>query len=413
MKKVFFILACIFAFASVNVYADEAETNIEAYDITEETVDVSNEALDEFSDDALTELTVSVNIGENGNLYPKNFVLGVYSSREQFWGAGHAYVAEENCVKEITFKTPEFKKGDTLYLSVFSGAEQVEYGQTAYKLGDMIKINTSEPVELTVTPLRATFVKAYANEWELYFENPAKIIDGSTMIPLDEYLTAMSMMHCKTEDGDRTEISADGHKVEFYLGGSDMYADGKVTYSDAVPVKINGELYVPVRFLVEGLGGKIIVENKDGVLNVTADYHFSGLKKSEYFVRNIKSRTNYLIWVSRKDFKVTVFENKNEIWAEQKVFPCSVGAVSTPTITGEFDYFSKEKRWSYPTYYVGPIMRFYSGYALHSTLLRYDGSDADGRLGKRISHGCVRLRPADINWMAETIPLYSKVYVTE
>ncbi len=399
MKKVLFALICVMGLFGANAFADE---------ITEEPAAAETAAAA-----YATELSVNVTVGENGNLYPKNFVLGIYSENKEFWGANHIWVDEENSEKSMSFTTPEYQKGDKLFISSFSGAQSIEYGGNTYSVGDMIEIDTSADVNIKIIPLKATYVKAFANEWELYFKNPAKIIDGATMIPLDEYLTAMSMMHCKTETGDKTEIAADGHRVEFYLGGNDMYADGKVTYSDAVPTKINGVLYVPMRFLIEGLGGRIIVKNPDGVLNVTASYHFSGLKKSEWFVKGIKSRTNYLIWVSRKDFKVTVFENKNGTWAEQKVFPCSVGAPSTPTVTGEFDYFSKEKRWTYPTYYVGPIMRFYSGYALHSTLLRYDGSSADGRLGKRISHGCVRLRPDDINWMADTIPLYTKVYVTE
>ena len=58
-------------------------------------------------------------------------------------------------------------------------------------------------------------------------------------------------------------------------------------------------------------------------------------------------------------------------------------------------------------------MRFYRGYALHSTLVNDDGTDRDARVGKMISHGCVRLRPDDIKWLSETIPLDTKVYVTE
>ena len=57
-------------------------------------------------------------------------------------------------------------------------------------------------------------------------------------------------------------------------------------------------------------------------------------------------------------------------------------------------------------------MRFYKGYAIHSTLLRYDGSDYDGRVGKQISHGCVRVKPENINWMVSMIPLYTKIYIT-
>ena len=58
-------------------------------------------------------------------------------------------------------------------------------------------------------------------------------------------------------------------------------------------------------------------------------------------------------------------------------------------------------------------MRFYKGYAMHSTLVRYDGTDYDPRLGMMISHGCIRMKPADIQYLWDTIPLYTKVYVTE
>ena len=413
MKKVISVIFCFALIFGGGVFAEEIPPEQAAPQAETVQTNEADTAVSSGEQTVLNEVAVNIEIGENGNIYPKNLVLGIYSPEKQFWGANHVWVAEENCKKTMAFSVPEYKKGEKLYLALYSGAENIEYGGKQYKNEEMIELDTAADINIKVSPLKAVPVKAFANEWELYFKNPAKLIDGITMIPLDEYLTAMSMMHCKTESGDKTEVRADGHTVVFYNGGNDMYADGKVTYTNAVPTIINGSLYVPMRFLIEGLGGKISVNNRDGLLNVTANYHFSGLKPSEYKVRNIKSRTNYLIWVSRKDFTVTVFENKSGTWAEQRVFPCSVGAPSTPTVTGEFDYFSKEKRWTYPTYYVGPIMRFYSGYALHSTLLRYDGSNADGRLGKRISHGCVRLRPDDINWMADTIPLYTKVYVTE
>ena len=68
--------------------------------------------------------------------------------------------------------------------------------------------------------------------------------------------------------------------------------------------------------------------------------------------------------------------------------------------------------WDYPGYYVGPVMRFHNGYALHSTLLYYGGGEYDGRVRVNISHGCVRLHPQDINWLASYIPLGTKIYIT-
>ncbi len=128
----------------------------------------------------------------------------------------------------------------------------------------------------------------------------------------------------------------------------------------------------------------------------------------------IDSKTKYFIWVSKAQFKVNVFEGERGKWRLIKSFPCSIGAKETPTITGIFEYFQHQDRWTYPTYYVGPIMRFApKGYALHSVLMRYNGGFADARVGKMISHGCVRMLPDDIKWLAGTMPIGTRVYVTE
>ena len=57
-------------------------------------------------------------------------------------------------------------------------------------------------------------------------------------------------------------------------------------------------------------------------------------------------------------------------------------------------------------------MRFRGGYAIHSTLIKYDGTPYDNRVGMKISHGCIRLRPEDINWLASITPLGTRIYIT-
>ena len=68
--------------------------------------------------------------------------------------------------------------------------------------------------------------------------------------------------------------------------------------------------------------------------------------------------------------------------------------------------------WDYNSYYVGPVLVFYRGYALHSTLLNYGGGEYDGTVRAHISHGCIRMHPQDINWIADTIPVGTKIYIT-
>lgn len=126
----------------------------------------------------------------------------------------------------------------------------------------------------------------------------------------------------------------------------------------------------------------------------------------------IWSNTPYLIWVSKANYTVNVFFRENGRWNLINELPCSIGAPSTPTITGQYTYHQYQPKWQYNGYYVGPIMRFYRGYALHSTLIYNDGTDKDPRIGEQISLGCVRLRPDDIQWLVDTIPLDTKVYIT-
>ncbi len=128
---------------------------------------------------------------------------------------------------------------------------------------------------------------------------------------------------------------------------------------------------------------------------------------------NFDSKTDYLIWVSKKNFTVSVFLKRDYGWDCIKQIPCSIGAPATPTITGEFTYHQYQNKWFYDKYYVGPVMRFYGGYAIHSTLVKYDETDYDARLGKKISLGCVRVLPKDARWLTDYVPLGTKIYVTE
>ena len=373
-------------------------------------------------------IVVKVHIDDVDNLLPQNMVFGIYSPKGQFWGARHIRVADTSVERTIEFTVPEYNIGETLGLKIFSGAKKFSHSEIEYSLDEMIELKTSSDIDenntiiygnefsINASPLSSNYFRAYANGNELYFKTPTKIINNTAFIPLMDYLEAVMMADCVKidENSGRIEINVNGQSVVFYLEGRDMYKNGKVTYSDNVPLKINGVIYVPFRFLVEGLGGTIeVTTDNENILHITALLTKDTTKEAYVNSKGIISKTNYLVWVSRKDFSVMVFTNNGEGWKLERTFPCSIGAPSSPTITGEYEYFSKESRWSYPTYYVGPIMRFYKGYALHSTLLRYDGSDADGRLGQRISHGCVRLAPADIQWMVNTVPLYTKIYITE
>ena len=136
--------------------------------------------------------------------------------------------------------------------------------------------------------------------------------------------------------------------------------------------------------------------------------------QEERFINStgIASDTDYLVWVSKSEYMVRVFLGKAGDWRMINSFDCAIGAPSTPTVEGTYKYYQYQDRWYYDYYYCGPVMRFYRGYAIHSTLLRYNGGDYDRRTGERVSHGCVRVIPENINWLVSTVPLQTTIYVT-
>ncbi len=138
------------------------------------------------------------------------------------------------------------------------------------------------------------------------------------------------------------------------------------------------------------------------------------LNAKEQYINScgITSKTDYFIWVSKKDFQVNVLMKVDGVWKLIREFPCSIGKPSTPTIEGSFEYYQYQYRWEYSKYYCGPVMRFKGGYALHSYLVKYDGTPYDARLGQKVSAGCVRMHPNDIQWLVNYAPLYTRVLVT-
>ncbi len=136
-------------------------------------------------------------------------------------------------------------------------------------------------------------------------------------------------------------------------------------------------------------------------------------QEKDLFVNTMgyKSNTPYLVWVHLEAQRVNVFLKKNGRWCIEQVFPCASGKNITPTITGEFTYSAYQNRWTYENYYVGPIMVFSGNYALHSVLMRYDGTIYNGTVGKPASNGCVRLLPNDIRWLVDYVPMGTKVVV--
>ena len=207
------------------------------------------------------------------------------------------------------------------------------------------------------------------------------------------------------------------YSAAFYM--NDIYAviGNEALNLDIPSFEINGYPFVPLSKVATYFACNYAVESEDEysrVITLTASAYSENYQKEAYINgRDITSRTDYLIWVSKSDYEVNLFKGSKNNWTLVKSLPCAIGAPNTPTVEGLFEYHQYQPRWTYANYYCGPIMRFYRGYALHSTLIKYDGTPYDNRVGVKISHGCLRLRPEDIKWLSTVTPLYTRVLVTK
>ena len=131
--------------------------------------------------------------------------------------------------------------------------------------------------------------------------------------------------------------------------------------------------------------------------------------------KGYSSNTNYLVWINRAYQHVNVFTGSKGNWKLTKSFIVGTGAASTPTPVGVTTVSYKLKAgWTTGTYTVRPVVGFYpgTGYAFHSRLC-YPGTSTeyDFSSGYPVSHGCVRMKHNDINWIYNNIPIGSTVVI--
>lgn len=335
-------------------------------------------------------------------------------------------VSKETPNVTIKFSVPEYQIGEKFSLKLTGGAYSFKMYDKTYPVNEPCEIQTyaykTEDGEVKISTDFHVTVNPYLVP--LTCPDLTLKMDLTTTQRLSESVVRFNVFNEKGEFLANSYVSVDrknpNPEIKFPIGPFDAGMKFKVVLTEGAEYVTYYDKHYGVQepFEVE----TYTYRDKDGKLQTNHEFYltlepFTTVEAwktmSEAKVKNIKSKTDYMVWVSKKDYRVTAFKKINGVWKYQNDFPCTIGKPSTPTITGEFDYIETIPRWSYAKYYCGPVMRFHNGYALHSTLVKYDGTFYDGRLEMQLSLGCVRLDPPDIQWLVKTIPLKSKIYITE
>lgn len=397
MKKLTALLLALTVLFSINVFASEPEFSSVTLHIS-----VSES---EYGFKTQT-LTFDLRDGDTNILLGAE-TLDIYNGSPRFY--------------DLTFSVPAYEIGKTFILHMSEGEAELTYNgaQGAYFIlqtysapnSDLTGLEYCTDFYMELNPANEKIVNLsldgeIRSDLALYTYPEGILISASALSALGIKINSLTDGGISLYNGETSLL--------LYPGQLCAYRGSEAFNLSLAPQSINGELYVPVADTASVFGCAIEYSDDGHTLNLALGYSSVNRTADERTINNrgVSSDTNYLIWVSKSEYTLRVYKGSAGSWHRVNSFSCAIGAPATPTCEGTYKYYQYQTRWEYPTYYVGPIMRFNGGFAIHSTLLRYNGTPADNRVGVRISHGCIRLRPENINWLAAAMPLYTTVYVT-
>lgn len=326
---------------------------------------------------------------------------------------------------EIEFEVPPYSAGKMFRFAVADGAKGAihdgvyasEHVLETYSMPDengVLENYTSFYMTLDCFWNKEAVIKIPSSEKTLFYH----CVEDSDVYITYDLLSELGIRHEKV-DGEKPYLrlfTDENHEARFYINDICAQLGEEEINLEKATFEIDTMAFVPLSKVAQYFNCDCeIVKNGEYTVEINlgvSEFSKDGQKEKFANSKNITSKTDYMIWVSKKDFEVNLFVKNGDKWAYVNAFPCSIGASITPTIEGSFEYYQYQPIWKYEKYYCAPIMRFYGGYALHSYLIKYDETAYDARLGKKISLGCVRMRPDDITWLAENIPLNTRVWVT-
>lgn len=198
-------------------------------------------------------------------------------------------------------------------------------------------------------------------------------------------------------------------KIEsLYVGNDSEIARIRVRKGPSLNTGIAGHIYGSTQEIkVLGKSGnfyKVQAMDYDSLNTV------NGYIRSDY-VKKVTPNSKYSILVNIANQKVYIYENNNLI----KSFICSTGMSGTPTPKGRFLIGGRGASFGQEHGYICyNFIRFDYNYLFHSVLHNLDGSimqNEYNKLGRRASHGCIRLKDQDIKWMYNNIPRNTLVVI--
>ncbi|MDO7907150.1 copper amine oxidase N-terminal domain-containing protein [Paenibacillus sp. JX-17] len=151
-----------------------------------------------------------------------------------------------------------------------------------------MKINWLTGAVLAASLLLPTAAGAATNaEFRIIYDgggqaqSPALIKGGVTYIPASQW-ESFGLQVSWDKKQERAEFRGFNKKVAVRMGSGQGMLDGKLVKLGGTPFKFNGELYVPARFLVQSLEGRMVSWDANHKLLVAAGMHSYSSASAQY-----------------------------------------------------------------------------------------------------------------------------------
>ena len=124
------------------------------------------------------------------------------------------------------------------------------------------------------------------------------------------------------------------------------------------------------------------------------------------------SSTKYLIWVATYPQRIYVFSGSKGNWKLIRSGKCATGAITTPDYPGE-QKITKKVRWHrYGSRFYQLISYMADGNKIHTRpAYKKSGKYVDARLGRPLSHGCIRTTDSDASFIYNNCKKNTKVVI--
>lgn len=370
-------------------------------------------------------VSVTATIAKAAHIKSSTARLELFDTDGKSLGEQTAEITPETDKVTFVFTVTAYEIGKTFTVKAKDGLDSIIYYEDTYHTDAPITLPTYKYIdangnEIKSTDIAVTINPLYDKFINLYYDGTstptsgARVIDGNAMVPARALAEFIGFNVRYDEDYNVEVISLNGKDMYFNIDTAYTTVFGTELFAPYPTVMIDGTVYISLRTFADAIGSTLTV--KDYMTHLDINMEKSSFVE-EYFNQlpvnrwGISSRTNYMVWVSLSEYKVRLYQGRQGHWKPMLEATCAIGAPGTPTVTGSFEYKYKD-RWNYGSYYVGPCLVFYRGYALHSVLLNNNNTERDGRVGVKISHGCIRLKKKDIDFIANTIPVGTRIYIT-